>query len=183
MANYRSSSKGVKILHILLFIIFIFLAYKWGDWRNWQKYYPTILYFGFCDLVHMCVYYNLPLWVHNSTIGIRIPHTFINLSWLLIIYPATVLIYIYHFPKTLKKQIIYIGFWVIGYTLMELMLYMTKEIEYHNNWSIWASLLFNCGMFTILWVHFKKPIIAWVITISMLIVFIKFCPIAFELIK
>ena len=183
MESYRSGNKGVEGLHIILFIASLFLAYKWGDWRNWQKYYSTILYFGFCDLVHNCVYCNMPLWVHNCTLGIRLPHTFISLLWVLIIYPTTVLTYIYHFPKTLKNQVIYIGLWVVGYALMELMLCLTKGIEYHNNWSIWASILFNCGMFTILWVHYKKPVIAWVLTISLLIVFITVYPIPLEIIK
>jgi hypothetical protein len=170
-------------LHIALFVASVFSAYRWGDWRNWEKYYSTILFFGLLDLAQNCVYHSMPLWTYTCTIGIRLPHTLISLFWVLIIYPATILIYIYLFPKTLKKQVIYVGLWVIGYILMELMLCLTKGIEYHNNWSIWSSVLFNCGMFTILWVHYKKPVIAWVLTISMFLVFLSFYPIPLKIIK
>jgi hypothetical protein len=170
-------------LHVLLFIAFIFLAYKWGDWKNWENYYPTILYFGFFDLVFSCVYHDMPLWVHKCTIGVEIPHTIISLAWIIIIYPTTVLVYLYHFPKGFKKDILYISLWVIFYTAMELILYLARGIEYHNNWTILASLLFNCGMFTILWLHHKSRKAAWFITLLMSVIFIQLYKIPLTLIK
>jgi hypothetical protein len=160
-------------LHIALFIASIFSAYRWGDWRNWEKYYSTILYFGFLDLIQNCVYHGMPLWTHVCTIGFKLPHTIINLIWILIIYTSTILIFVYHFPKVFKNQVFYISLWVLGYTMVEWILYLNKAIEYHNDWTILASLLFNCGMFIILWVHYTKPVVAWLLTILMFLVFVS----------
>ena len=170
-------------MHILLFIVSILVAYKWGDWKNWEKYYPTILYFGFFDLICRSVYHDMPLWIHKCTIGIQIPNTIISLAWIFIIYPSTVLIYLYRFPKGLKNQVLYILQWVLSYTAIEWVLHLTKAIEYHNNWTIFSSLIFNCGMFTILWMHHQRRRTAWIMTFLMFLIFIQFYKIPLSLIK
>jgi hypothetical protein len=83
----------------------------------------------------------------------------------------------------LKNQILHILLWVITYTTMEWVLHLAKGIEYYNNWTIFSSLLFNCGMFTILWLHHKKRSAAWFTTFLMFLIFIQFYKIPLSLIK
>ncbi|MDF2841572.1 MAG: hypothetical protein K0Q99_2344 [Clostridia bacterium] len=170
-------------MHFILIIASIIIAFKWGDWRNWRKYYSTILYFGFFDLIVNSVYHNMSLWIHKSTLSIYIPHTIIGFTWIFIIYPAIVLVYLFHVPRDVKGKILYVIKWVVCFTIIECILYLVKGIEYHNNWTLFSSMLFNIGMFTILLVHHYKPMTAWLITFIMAIIFMLIYRIPLSLIK
>jgi len=47
--------------------------------------------------------------------------------------------------------------------LMEFISYITGAFSYHNNWNIGYSIIFNCLMFPILILHYKKPLLAFLV--------------------
>ncbi len=154
-------------MNVIYGIAYVLAAYRWGKWKDWKKYYSTILFFIIGDLLYQYLLSDLyPMWKYvpigpDAEKGMT--HTHIVLLIMLIKYPCTILIYIGNYPykKRIIYQIVYIGLWTLLFTVNEL---ITKEMggmTHHNGWDITASIIFNIAMFTILTIHYKKPLIAW----------------------
>jgi hypothetical protein len=150
------------MFHIILAVASIFLCYKFGDWRNWRNYYPTILFFILSNVVCILLTYNHPLWFYESEILNR---TFCDLLICITVYPSTVMLFIPHFPKKMTKIIIHISYYVVIYTITELIGMKLGYFTHHNGWNIWCTVIFNYLMFPILMLHYKKPIYAWIIAL------------------
>jgi len=146
---------------IIVTIIMISVAWKWGDWKNWRLYYPTILFYIMFAFLYSLLTYNYPLWKYESPL---LKTTFSDILISCAFVPATLLIYLSHFPKGLRKQMPYILLWVIIYSVTEIVSYALGFFSYHHGWTIWWSVLFNCAMFPLFYLHNKKPL--WAISIT-----------------
>ncbi|WHX64536.1 CBO0543 family protein [Peribacillus frigoritolerans] len=92
----------------------------------------------------------------------------ISLIIMFLAYPSTIMIYLGRFPQSKRKQSFWIAFWFFLYSSIELInLKYLDLINHYNGWNIWWSVLFNIFMFSILRIHFKKPLLAWRVSISM----------------
>jgi hypothetical protein len=158
------------MVNVLYASVWIFAMWKWGDWKNWQKYYPTILFFIIGDFIYLYLLSDLyPMWRYtpaeiDKQAGLT--NTHISLSVMLIKYPATALIYLSKFPKDkLSKQILYLLGWTCLYMINEGIDYKTGLITYTNGWNIKWSIVFNMVMFLVLWIHYRRPILAWAVSI------------------
>ncbi|WP_186579439.1 CBO0543 family protein [Aquibacillus kalidii] len=147
--------------------IWIAALWKWGDWKNWRKYYSTFLFFVIGDLLYLYLLSDIyPMWRYSppevdESIGIT--HTHVAFSVMLVKYPSTILIYLSNFPvKNKQKQLLYMLSWVVLYAVNEIIDLKFDLIQYHNGWNLWWSILFNLVMFSILYVHFRKPVLAWI---------------------
>jgi hypothetical protein len=147
---------------IIVTIIMVVVSWKYGDWRNWKLYHPTILYYVSFAFLYSLLTYNYPLWEFESPL---LKTTLSDVLISCIFVPATILIYIYHFPIGWVKQTAYVILWVIIYTLTEIISYSLGYFSYYHGWNIWWSTLFNCAMFPLLYLHFKKPLLAIAIAV------------------
>ena len=145
-------------VHILAGVVWIIITYKYGDWKNWRHYYPTILFFGFGDLGYNLLFHNNLLWFYISQFS-WLPHSVINLYYILVIFPCTILLYLPYFPKTLYTQIKYVTFWIVLYSALEWFFNAAELFGYQHGWNIWWSVLLNCFMFPLLKLHHEKPLI------------------------
>jgi hypothetical protein len=148
-------------MHILVGILFIICAYRLGDWKNWNKYYPTMLFWGFGDLAYNCLFHNKMLWEYLSPIFPSISHIIWTMVWIFTIFVPTALLYLPKIPFKTLSRIIYISSWIILYSFIEWILGLFGSFHYNNGWSIFHSLIFNCFMFPLVFLHFKKPLLAW----------------------
>ena len=147
---------------IFLSLCSIYICYKFGDWKNWGKYYSTILFFILSSVSCAFLTYNQPLWLYKSVI---IDHTFTDLFISIILYPCTVMMFIPHLPSKITKIILHISAYVVVYTIPEFIAVKLGYFTYFNGWNIWYTLIFNCMMFPMLILHYKKPLYAWVIAL------------------
>lgn len=146
------------MFYIILLIFLIAICYKWGDWRNWQKYQSTILFFTLGDFLYMGLTYLKPLWDYDTNFAKGIyDNLFVNFT----IFPCTILLFIPRFPEGIKKQVLYILKWVVIYTSVEWLATLLHSFQQENGWTIWYSLTFNFVMFPLLWLHYKKPLLAY----------------------
>ncbi|MFZ3579590.1 CBO0543 family protein [Virgibacillus sp. DJP39] len=153
-------------MHLVMKLFFLIAAIRWGDWRNWQKYYPTILFFILMDLFYNYLLYEYPMWeFHEGDIPVLHYEVFIVLSFIIVRYPATILIYLGNFPAGKLKSIFWITFWVLLYTIVEVIDLYLGLISHHNGWNLGWSILFNVVMFLTLKIHYHKPLLAWCISI------------------
>jgi hypothetical protein len=83
-------------------------------------------------------------------------HTHIALLIMLIKYPATLLIFLSHLPRTNVKRAIYILFWTFLYVANEKIDLVLGGIIHKHGWNIWWSSLFSLVMFTTLAIHYKS---------------------------
>lgn len=151
-------------MHFIYNAAFLIAGYKWGDWKQWKLYYPTILFFIIGDLLKNFLLHHHPMWSYEETIfgqQILMNHTFISLMIMIIVYPATVLIYLGRFPDSKEKGAFWILLWIFLYTFVE---YINKQflslIHHHNGWHIGWSILFNFMMFSMIKLHHKNPLLA-----------------------
>lgn len=151
-------------MEFLTVIIIPFIAWKYGDWINWNKYYPTVLYFIIGDLVYNFLTYNLPLWKYEPSI---MNSTLADLLIAVVVFPSTVLLFLPYLPDKITQQIIYIAKWVAIYSTVEWIYYNLGFISYHNGWNIGWSIVFYFIMFSLLWLHYKRPLWAWPISMAL----------------
>lgn len=147
---------------VVLVSSFLIAAWRWGDFKNWQRYYPTILFVMVINLSASFLSYHHGLWNYSSDAVITTETTveFVNAY---INLPATVLIYLSHFPAngTLQK-IIYGGFWVALFAALEFTdHYVLGGIFYTNHWGWSHSVIFDMFMFYIIRVHYLSPWKGW----------------------
>jgi hypothetical protein len=92
-------------------------------------------------------------------------------------------LYLPHFPKKLIRQVLYIFLWVSLYTMVEILSFRLGFFSYHNGWSIGWSFLFNCFMFSILWIHHKRPLAAIGIAFVAAVVMLTYFQVPFSSMK
>lgn len=158
---------------ILLLVFSIISCYKFGEWENYKKYNATILFFIAGDLLHKCLTVEKPLWHYEHP---SLNDFIVNLLIMFIAYPSTVLIFI---PKMLKlksacSKLRYITKWVIIYSVIEVIAIYIGFFKTTNGWNIWYSVVFNFAMFALLWLHYNKPLWAYLAIILQSIIILLY---------
>jgi len=173
--------------HVTLLFLSIFIAWRWGDWRNWTLYYPTILYMIIGDLTYIFVSTNKTLWEYESPI---FNGDFIELIIAFVIFPCTCLVFFALYSKVNKSSknkimthIFLFLFSAIVYTSIECLSCISGFFSYHNGWSIYLSFGFNCIMFPLLLLHYKKPFWAWFVSIPLAFLIIHLFHLPFEILR
>ena len=145
------------LLNLFFAVLYIVVTYKWGDWRNWERYYPTILFFWFGDILSFALLYQHPLWLYFIP---GIPHLFHQLFVVIVMYSCGVILYLSNYPTSLATQFLYILFWASLNTFQEWFGIRTGYFIYMNGWSLSWSFLFYMVMFPTFRLHQKKPLMA-----------------------
>ncbi|MFC0270480.1 CBO0543 family protein [Metabacillus herbersteinensis] len=97
-------------------------------------------------------------------------HTHIALSIMAVKYPATIFIYLSKYPQGKRiKKILYTAAWVLLYAVNETIDLSFNLLKYYNGWNFWWSIMFSTVMFTLLRVHYKKPLAAWLLSIGFIV--------------
>jgi hypothetical protein len=155
-------------MHLMIAGVAVFAAWRWGDWRNWKKYYPTILYMIIANFLYNILTYHYPIWKYQKSIFQN--HTLTDIFNSFIVFPATLLLYLPNFPqKGIMKKVRYILIWILIYIAAEWILSRLGFFSYYNGWNIMWSAFFNIIMFTMLRVHYKNPLLAWPLSLFIVI--------------
>ncbi|MGG3561175.1 hypothetical protein ABES03_06185 [Neobacillus rhizosphaerae] len=144
---------------------------RWGDWRNVKKYYATILYFLFCDVLYYYLSYNHRLWSITPTPPLT--SEFVALVGEFIVFTGTIFLFLGRYPSNQFFSIRWTSLWVILYTTNEWVLLKTGTFVYEHGWTIVHSLLFNIFMFIFLRLHDQRPILTMILSIPIPFILIK----------
>ncbi|MFC5653572.1 CBO0543 family protein [Paenibacillus solisilvae] len=149
---------------ILYTILWILAAIRFAD-RNWERYYPSLLFAALFNGVYELICYRYPLWQlePNGLPAAMIPILLLTLLGM----PLSTWVFLSNYPKQARilPQIYYIGFFTAIFVLLEFVSVKCGSITYHNGWNLLWSLLFDMVMFTMLRVHFRKPLIGLLLSI------------------
>jgi hypothetical protein len=166
------------MVFIILATAFVISAWKWGDWKNWKLYHPTILYFLYGDMFYNYLTSHYPLWIHPPIFPID---SYLVVKLLVqLCFACTPLIYLGHYPKERWKVILWIGFWVILYSSIEGGLLLIGAMKHYNGWTLLHSVFFNCLMFPMLRLHFKRPLLAYILSAPIIIALLTITQLPFR---
>ncbi len=171
------------MIHIIISIILVVICFSKGYWRRWKEYYPTILFFIVGDLTYNFIMYNYSLWEYGMPLWPGLGHSYIDLYWAVIIFPCIVILFLTLCPEKRSKLPVYIVLWAAGFALVEYVMYLTDSMHYQNGWRTFYSFLFDLVMFPILFIHYKKPQFAWLITTAIVPLFILIVQMPLDRIK
>ncbi|WP_371372803.1 CBO0543 family protein [Sporomusa aerivorans] len=158
------------IFRIFLLAFFLLAALKWGDWKNWQKYYPTVLFVMVQNLAAAFFAYHHTLWQYNQDILVK-SYTTVEILNAFVLLPAVTITFLSKLPfhKSTVCQYGYIAWWVVIFGSLEFIAhYIVGSLSYGNGWSWKASILFDVGMFSIIRMHYIRPLLAWVMNLLMI---------------
>jgi hypothetical protein len=144
---------------ILLFIIVLLFLLKSGHLKNWKAYYPTILLLMIGDLALNLILYKHPLWHYKP--AIIHSHTILDLFHAVVSFPCIVILFLGYMPDGLWKRAVYIVLVSAVYAAIEYGMYKVGVFEYFNGWNTFHSFLFDIALYSVVMIHYKKPLIAW----------------------
>ncbi|MDP4128315.1 MAG: CBO0543 family protein [Bacillota bacterium] len=162
-------------MHLILAMLFVVATWRWGDWRNWQKYHATMLFIIMGSLLYDFLYAGQLLWeikpdLYWSYKFTVLMHSFISL-------PLTTLVFLTNFPKEFNKQLLRILMFIGIYGCLELIMFKLGGIQYHHGWNFWWSIAWDCMMFPVLALHFKKPIISYFVSLVVFVTMVTLFPV------
>ncbi|MBT2641334.1 hypothetical protein J7I80_03705 [Bacillus sp. ISL-41] len=153
--------------------VILILAYFLVDWKRWENFYPTIQFYIICNLMYNFLFYNHTLWAYKPK-SPWLNHTFIDLAFSLIIIPIVLMIYLNHIPKMPKNTLFYLAVWVTAFTVVEYFFQRTGMFIYDNGWGIIHSAIFNVIMFSVLGIHYKRPLYGILLSIPIIAILLFF---------
>lgn len=149
-------------MFVAIILITVLLTWKFADWRNWQKYQSTMLLFSLGNLLYIFIYHDHFLWMFKPDI---FNHHIMEIIYTVTVFPLTTLMFISNFPYGNKKLIFYMAKYIFIYITVEYILFRMGYMVYNYGWNIWWSLGWNVMMFSILAIHYKKPLHAYSISV------------------
>ena len=156
------------MLHLVLVILTILAAWRWGDWRNWHKYHTTMIYMVAGSLLYSYLYNGHKLWQYKTNFLVFNNYIADALTTFIIL-PLTALIFLTNYPDTFQRQLYRTFKFVIIYFIIEWLYYTIGVFSYSYGWNIWWSLGWNFITFPMLELHHKKPLIAYGVSILIVI--------------
>ncbi|MGF2615890.1 hypothetical protein FZC84_07390 [Rossellomorea vietnamensis] len=155
-------------MSMIILFLYILAGIKFGEWSEFEKYYPTLLYLIIGDLLAQFLLYEHSLWMFHpiDPIGkfFHLNHTFIALLKMAVHYTVTIAIFIGRLPKGLGGQVFSVLMWTAIYGVNEFITNFFGGLTYHRGWHFGWDIAFNLIMFTMLIIHYKRPLAAWILT-------------------
>lgn len=150
----------------VLVLGFGYSAWRWGDWKSWEKYYPTVLFMMVVNIGASYLTYHHGLWNYHPDALVK-SQTVLELLNCFVILPCVAFLYLSRFPTTnILHQCGYIALWVLLFSGLEFTdHYIIGGIYYTNGWSWMASSIFDIAIFSILRLHYLRPLWAWAVTV------------------
>ncbi|WP_273127371.1 CBO0543 family protein [Bacillus weihaiensis] len=151
---------------------FIIAVYKLADFKQWKDFHPTLLYVCVLNLLYNYITANYQLWkLHPDFFS---NHSITDIMNSIILLPAMSFLFLSHYPKNKEKKaiILYYIKWIIGSVLIESIFVVTNRISFHNGYHFWMEPFFYTLMFTFIRLHYKRPLLTYVLSCLVVLFFI-----------
>lgn len=145
----------------IVVLSYVIACFRYGAWRRWREFYSTYLYVVIGDLTYNFIFYEKSLWLYDRLVS----HVFSDLLVAAIVFPCAITLFLTYYPRKLWRQALYILAWSAVNTILEYISYKIGFILYDNHWHILWSLLLYCIAFTLVRVHYTRPLIVWPISL------------------
>ncbi|PZD93166.1 hypothetical protein DNH61_24265 [Paenibacillus sambharensis] len=152
-------------MHFVIVLFSIYAVWRWADLKNWQLYHPTMLYMALGNAMYNFICAGYLLWELRPDF---LPnHSLTEYIHTLITFPATALLFLSNYPKGGGRSKIALHYllWIGLYAGTECFFTFTNLIAYNHGWNLMWSILFDCIMFPMLWLHSRYPLAAYALSI------------------
>lgn len=156
-------------MHIFLCLLVIAFIWYRGVWKEWEQYHPTMLFFGFMESLYILIVEEHDHYLWKMLPDMFIPRVITLWLYIFIVFPGTALLFLSKYPRDISKQVLHIAKWVAIYIIFEWIASVTGRIVYVNKWDLFSSFLFDILLFWGLGFHHRKPVIAYILFISVTI--------------
>lgn len=153
------------MIAIFYSILWLLAAIRFTD-RNWEKYYPTLLFAALSNSLYELICYRHQLWQMEPN---GLPVSMIPILLLVLIgMPVSTWVYLSNYPRNSKllPQAYYILFFTGIFVVLEFVSVKFGSITYHNGWNLLWSSFFDMIMFTMLRIHYRKPLFGLLMAVS-----------------
>ncbi|MCT2535756.1 hypothetical protein NC661_07490 [Aquibacillus koreensis] len=157
-------------MHVVITLFVIFSVWRWGDWRNWKKYHTVMLYFAIGNLTYNFLTASYFLWRLDSDFLSN--HTLTEMLYTFIVFPGCALLFVGNYPTGKVKVLRHYVWWITIFVAIEWIMSLTSHIDYQYGWSLAWSAGFDIFMFPMLWLFYKRPLIAYIISVPIAFFFI-----------
>ncbi|MEC3885573.1 CBO0543 family protein [Halobacillus sp. HZG1] len=168
---------------LLVIVVWVLFAYRFVDWKQVGKQYPTILFFIAVNMTYNFLYYNHTLWAFRGITMEWLNHSIINMAFTFFICPVGLIIYLQRFPQTRSSQFIYITVWVAFYTVLEWLFSLKGMYVYDHGWNNWLNIPLNAVLFGVLYLHYRNPVRALLVSVPIIVLFYAFFPFPLDSLK
>lgn len=165
-------------MHVAITIFTIIASIKWADWKNWREYHASMFFISTGGFLYEFIVKENSLWKFHP--DLLYGHEMVVIVYALITMPISILIFLSHFPNKWLQRIIYILIWSGIYIFVEWILYKFGRISYQHGWQFLYSFFFDIVMFSVLALHQKKPVSAYIISIFITCFLIAYFHIPFK---
>lgn len=153
--------------------VYVIFGYYLVDWKRWKDFYSTIQFYIICNLLYNFIFFNHTLWAYKPK-SPWLNHTIIDLIFSLVIIPIIIMIFLQYLPNVFRMRVLYISAWVTFFTIVEYLFQRFGLFIYENTWGIIYSAIFNVIMFTVLGIHFRRPLTAILLSIPIVVILLYF---------
>ncbi|WP_064093063.1 CBO0543 family protein [Rossellomorea aquimaris] len=162
----------------LLFVIIVWILFsiRFIDWKEFYKQYPTILFFIFINFAYNYFYYEHTLWRFQGITAEWLNHTIINVGFTFFICPAALTIFLQRMPENKQIKGAYFGIWIAFFTILEFLFFLKGMFVYENGWNNWHNVWLNIILFSVLYLHYRKPFYAYLVSIPLALLFFVLFP-------
>ncbi|WP_391563867.1 CBO0543 family protein [Paenibacillus cremeus] len=142
--------------------ILLFLALRYAKWSKWREFYPTILYMVMLNLLYSYIVKTTPLWLYKSSL---VPQGLLDIIVIYIVEPSMTILFLSYHPLRWRHISLYWAAWIIVFSAIEYIFFLTDRMDYFNGWNMYWSVIFYIIMFPMLFLHYKKPPVALMLSI------------------
>ncbi|MFC5449630.1 CBO0543 family protein [Paenibacillus aestuarii] len=157
-------------MHFALAVFIVIVVWARGVWREWSTFHHTMMFFALGNVTYNFITANYFLWKMKPDIFPN--HSITELVYTFVIFPATALLFLAKYPVTPKKIVLHNLIWIAIYAGFELLFFVCGRMVYQHGWNLWWSIIFDITMFPILRLHFKRPLMAYTISVFLCIFWI-----------
>ncbi|MGG1674749.1 CBO0543 family protein [Neobacillus sp. NRS-1170] len=160
-------------MNVILFIVYGFIGWKFGNWKEFKSLYPTLLFLIIGDFLSQFLLFDYTMWMFRPLGPLdnffHLNHTLIALGKMLIQYPVTIAVFLGRMNPNKKSLLISIVLWSVIYSITEKVAQISGILTYHHGWNYGWDLVFNVMIFLMLFIHYKKPVLAWVLVVPIIL--------------
>lgn len=153
-------------------VFFAIISLFFGKWKRLNDFYSTLLFWIIGDLLYASLLHDhrvwefKPVWIDHFILP---THTLIATAIAFLIYPCVIVIFLGRLPKTVFKKIGWFILWSMIFECIEITAYFNNSIIHQHGWTLIWSFIFNITTYSLLLIHYRKPWVAWVLSILFVI--------------
>lgn len=161
-------------MHIFIYASFIIAFFLFGGKTKAKKYHATMLFVIVANLLYSVICSDHILW-HYELADKRFEFI-IELLYTFTVLPITAFLFLEHLPPRSESINFFLHFfkWEAIYLFVEWLMVQFGTLKYENSWTILWSAIFLIVMFPCIYLHHKKPIVAYSISVVFIIFLIYY---------